>query len=130
MKVLTFGVFDYYHYGHLKLLERAKELGDSLVVAVQRTEEITKNKPEAEVMYSLEQRMEMLAALRVVDEVVSYSQVADDIKNIEFDILAIGGDQNHAGFQTAIEWANTHGKQVVFLSRTPNICSTQIKNSL
>ena len=130
MKVLTFGVFDYYHYGHLKLLERAKELGDYLVVAVQRTEEITKNKPEAEVLYQLEQRMEMLAALRVVDEVVAYSQVADDIRTIDFDILAIGGDQNHTGFQTAIEWAEGHGKKVVFLSRTPNICSTQIKNKL
>lgn len=130
MKVLTFGVFDYFHYGHLKLLERAKGLGDYLVVAVQRTEEIKKNKPQAEVMYPLEQRMEIIAALRAVDEVVAYSQVADDIQTIDFDILAIGGDQNHAGFQSAIEWAEAHGKKVIWLSRTPNICSTQIKNTL
>lgn len=130
MKVLTFGVFDYYHYGHLKLLERAKALGDHLVVAVQRTEEITKNKPQAQVMYSLEERMEMLAALRVVDEVVPYSQVADDVKTIDFDILAIGGDQNHAGFQSAMQWAKDHGKEVTFLSRTPNVCSSQIKKNI
>lgn len=130
MKVLTFGVFDYFHYGHLKLLERAKAVGDHLVVAVQRTEEIKKNKPQAEVLYPLDQRMEIIAALRCVDEVVAYSQVADDVKTIDFDILAIGGDQNHAGFQAAIEWAKAEGKQVVYLSRTPNICSTQIKNTL
>jgi len=130
MKVLTFGVFDYFHYGHLKLLERAKDLGDYLVVAVQRTEEIQKNKPQAEVLFPLDQRMEIIAALRAVDEVVPYSQVADDIQTIDFDILAIGGDQNHAGFQSAVKWAEEHGKKVVYLSRTPNICSTQIKNTL
>ena len=130
MKVLTFGVFDYFHYGHLKLLERAKAVGDSLVVAVQRTEEIKKNKPQAEVMYPLDQRMEILAALRCVDEVVPYSQVADDVKTIDFDILAIGGDQNHAGFQSAMQWAKDHGKEVAFLSRTPNVCSSQIKKNI
>lgn len=130
MKVLTFGVFDYFHYGHLKLLERAKAEGDCLVVAVQRTEEIKKNKPQAEVMYPLDQRMEIIAALRCVDEVVPYSQVVDDVKTIEFDILAIGGDQNHAGFQAAIKWAEENGKKVVYISRTPNICSSQIKNTL
>ena len=130
MKVLTFGVFDYFHYGHLRLLERAAELGDTLVVAVQRTEEIQKNKPDTDVMFPLEQRMAIIGALRVVDEVVPYSQVADDISQIEFDILAVGGDQNHEGFMTAISWAKEHGKQVVVLSRTPNICSTQIKKNL
>lgn len=60
MKVLTFGVFDYSHYGHLKLFERARMMGDYLVVAVQRTEEIHKTKPDAKLMYTLEQRMEIL----------------------------------------------------------------------
>ena len=130
MKVLTFGVFDYFHYGHLRLLERSKALGDYLIVAVQRTEEITKNKPDAEVMYSLEERMSMITALRVVDEVVVYSQVADDVQKIDFDILVVGGDQNHEGFQRAIQWTKAQGKQVVVLSRTPNVCSTQIKKTL
>ena len=130
MKVLTVGVFDYFHYGHLKLFERTKALGDYLIVAVQRTEEIHKTKPDAKLIYTLEQRMEILSAIRYIDEVVPYSQVADDIKNIDFDIFAVGGDQVHKGFQEAIKWCEDHGKQVIRLSRTPNICSSDIKKSL
>ena len=129
-KVLTFGVFDYFHYGHLKLLERAKALGDYLIVAVQRDEEIHKNKPDANVLYTLEQRMEILRAIRCVDEVVPYSQVFDDIQKIDFDIFARGGDQLHAGIAAAADWCNEHNKEVVTLSRTPNICSSQIKNEI
>ena len=129
-KVLTFGGFDYFHYGHLKLLERAKALGDYLVVAVQKGEEIRKNKPEAKVLYTTEQRIEMISAVKYVDKVVEYSQVKDDIKNIDFDIWALGGDQNHAGFMSAIEWCKQNGKEVVLLSRTPNICSSQIKEEI
>ena len=130
MKVLTVGVFDYFHYGHLKLFERARALGDFLIVAVQRTEEIHKTKPDTKIMYSLEQRMEILSAIRMIDQVIPYSQIAEDIQTIDFDILALGGDQNHAGFQQAVAWCNAHGKKVVTLPRTPNICSSQIKDKL
>lgn len=129
-KVLTFGVFDYFHYGHLKLLERAKGLGDYLIVAVQCDEEIHKTKPDAKVLYNLEQRMELIKALKCVDEVIPYKQVCDDIKIIDFDVLAQGGDQNHSGFVSATDWCKEHGKKVVMLSRTPDICSSQIKKDL
>lgn len=129
-KVLTVGVFDYFHYGHLKLFERAKKLGDYLIVAVQKDEEIHKTKPQAQVLYSLEQRMEIIGSLKCVDEVVPYTQVDDDIKHIDFDIFAKGGDQVHRGFVAATEWCEQHGKEVVVLNRTPNICSSQIKNDI
>lgn len=129
MKVLTFGVFDYFHYGHLKLFERAKALGDHLIVAVQRTEEIHKTKPDAKILYTLEQRMEILNAIKFIDEVVPYSQVADDIKKIDFDLLVLGGDQNHGGIQAAAKWCEENGKKVTVLSRTPNVCSSDIKNN-
>ncbi|MCX4362010.1 MAG: adenylyltransferase/cytidyltransferase family protein [Clostridia bacterium] len=129
-KVLTVGVFDYFHYGHLKLLERAKDCGDYLIVAVQRDEEIHKNKPDATLLYSLEQRMEIIKAIRYVDEVVPYAQIADDIKNIDFDIFARGGDQLHKGFVDAANWCVENGKKVQTLSRTPNICSSNIKAQL
>ena len=127
MKVLTFGVYDYLHYGHLKLFERASKLGDYLIVAVQKDEEIHKTKPEANMLYTLEQRMEFVGAIRFVDEVVPYTQVDEDIQLIDFDVFVLGGDQNHAGFQRAIKWAEDHGKQVVRLERTQGISSSMIK---
>lgn len=130
MKVLTFGVFDYFHYGHLKLLQRCKNKGDYLIVAVQKGEEIYKTKPEAKVLYSTQQRLEMVAAIKYVDEVVEYTQVAEDIAKISFDVLVVGGDQNHTGFQKAIKWCKDHGKEVFYLERTPNICSSAIKKEL
>ena len=127
MKVLTFGVYDYLHYGHLKLFERASKLGDYLIVAVQKDEEIHKTKPEANMFYTLEQRMEFVGAIRFVDEVVPYTQVDEDIQIIDFDVFVLGGDQNHAGFQRAIKWAEDHGKKVVRLERTQGISSSKIK---
>ena len=130
MKVLTFGVFDYFHYGHLKLFERAKALGDHLTVAVQQDDQILKTKPDAKILYTTEQRMEMVGALRYVDRVMSYDQVDTTIQTVDFDIFAIGPDQCHAGFQAAKKWCQENGKQVIVLERTPNICSSEIKKQL
>ena len=90
MKVLTFGVYDYLHYGHLKLFERASKLGDYLIVAVQKDEEIHKTKQEANMLYNLEQRMEFVGAIKFVNEVVPYTQVDEDIKKIDFDVFVLG----------------------------------------
>lgn len=130
MKVLTVGVFDYFHYGHLKLFERARALGDYLIVAVQQDEEIHKTKPDAKIMYTTAQRMEMVGALRYVDAVIPYDQVDNTIQTVDFDIFAIGADQQHAGFQRAKQWCLDHGKQVILLERTPNICSSDIKKQI
>lgn len=130
MKVLTFGVFDYFHYGHLKLFERAKALGDHLTVAVQLDDQILKTKPNAKVLYTTDQRMEIVGALRCVDRVIPYDQVDATIQNVDFDIFVLGPDQNHAGFQAAKKWCCDNNKQVVVMERTPNICSSQIKNQL
>lgn len=126
-KVLTFGVFDYFHLGHLRLFERAKKLGDYLIVAVQDGEFILKYKPDAKILYTTEQRIDMISALRVVDEVITYENVDESIQKVDFDVFAIGGDQNHAGFQRAVAWCETNGKEVIRLERTPGICSSDIK---
>ena len=62
-KVLTVGVFDYFHLGHLRLFKNAKKLGDYLIVAVQDGDFILKFKPEAKVLYTTEQRLELVGAL-------------------------------------------------------------------
>lgn len=129
-KVLTVGVYDYFHLGHLRLFKNARKLGDYLIVAVQDGNFILKTKPDAKVLYTTEQRKELVGALRVVDEVVTYTDIDVTIKNIDFDVFAIGEDQNHDGFQRAIKWCNEHGKRVVRMKRTPGICSSEIKRRL
>ena len=129
-KVLTVGVFDYFHYGHYKLFENAKKLGDYLIVAVQDGNYILKYKPQASILYTTEQRIELVAALKSVDEVVVYYDVDKIVQEVDFDVFAIGGDQNHAGFMRAVEWCREHGKEVITLPRTPGICSSDIKKNL
>ncbi len=126
-KVLTVGVFDYFHLGHLRLFENAKRYGDYLIVAVQDGDCILKTKPNANVLYTTEQRIDLVKALRVVDEVIVYQDVDTIVQKVDFDVFAIGGDQNHEGFQRAVKWCNQHNKEVIRLSRTPGICSTDIK---
>ena len=129
-KVITVGVFDYFHLGHLRLFENAKRLGDYLIVAVQDGKSILKTKPDAHVLYTTEQRVDLVKALRVVDEVVVYEDVDTILPRIDFDVFAIGGDQKHAGFQRALAWCREQGKEIVTLPRTPGICSSDIKQQL
>jgi len=126
-KVLTVGVYDYFHLGHLRLINNAKKLGDYLIVAVQDGAYIKKYKPDSEIMYSTDERKELISNLVSVDEVIVYCDVDRIVETVDFDIFAIGEDQNHDGFQKAVSWCEEHGKKVIRMSRTPNISSTQIK---
>ena len=130
-KILTFGVFDYFHLGHLRLFKQCKQHADYLIVAVQNEEYILKFKPNAQILYSTAERIEILEAIRIVDEVVVFNSVgAEALEKIEFDILALGEDHKGERFDNAIAWCNEHGKQVVRLKRTPGICSSNIKSNL
>ena len=129
--ILTFGVYDMLHIGHILLFEHIKEQfpGEEcrLVVAVQDGDSILKYKPGTRMVYSTQERMYMVSAVRWVDEVITYNDVDVDIKNIEFDVLAKGPDQCHAGFQRAVEWCEQNGRQVVVIPRTEGISSTMLR---
>lgn len=125
--VLTFGVYDLLHIGHIQLFRKARELGDRLVVAVQDESVILKYKPQAKMVYSTEERCFMVGAIKYVDEVVVYKDVDEDIKNISFDVFAKGPDQTHAGFQRAVKWCEEHGKEVAVVPRTEGISSTMLR---
>ena len=151
-KVLTFGVFDMLHYGHVRLFMRAKCLaltgafdsedlslrsdedcqtsGVKLIVAVQDTNSILKYKPNTKIVYSLDEKMFFLRSIRYIDKVVVYNDVDKDIKNIDFDILVVGPDQCHEGFQRAMQWCRDNGKEVVVIPRTEGISSTMIKEGV
>lgn len=77
-RVLTFGVYDYFHLGHLRLFKQCKEYGDYLIVAVQDGDYIKKYKPGVNILYSTEERVEIIEALKVVDRVVVYQTVCTD----------------------------------------------------
>lgn len=127
-RVLTFGVFDFFHLGHLRLFKQTKQYGDYLIVAVQNGDYITKYKPDAKVLYSTEERVEIIEALKVVDKAVVYDTVdAAALEKIDFDTLALGEDHIGARFDEITNWCNTHGKKVVRLKRTPGIASSEIK---
>lgn len=130
-KILTFGVFDYFHIGHLRLFKQCKEYADFLIVAVQNGKYILKYKPEAKILYTTEQRVEILSALKIVDEVVVYDTVSPEtLKTIDFDILALGEDHIGERFTVVENWCVENGKKIVRLKRTQGISSSQIKKEL
>ena len=130
-KILTFGVFDYFHIGHLRLFKQCKEYADFLIVAVQNGEYILKYKPEAKILYTTEHRVEILSALKIVYEVVVYDTVSPEtLKTIDFDILALGEDHIGERFTVVENWCVENGKKIVRLKRTQGISSSQIKKEL
>ena len=121
-KVITYGTFDLFHYGHLKILERAKEYGDYLVVAVS-TDEFNKIKGK-KCVYPYHQRAEIVKAVKYVDEVIpenTWEQKADDVLNHDIDVFIMGSDWK-GKFDFLKDFCD-----VIYLERTPNISSTEIK---
>ena len=118
------------HIGHILLFKHAKELGDELTVAVQESDSVLKYKPNTNMVYTTEDRLFMVNSIRYVDKVVTYRNVDEDIKHIDFDVFAKGPDQNHEGFERAVEWCRANGKDVVVIPRTEGITSTMLRNYL
>ena len=93
-KVITYGTYDLLHYGHIRLLERAKALGDYLIVGV-TSADFDKSRGKINVQQSLGERMEAVRALGLADEVIveEYEgQKIDDICSMNIDVFAIGTD--------------------------------------
>lgn len=126
-KVLTVGVYDLLHKGHVELYRRAKGLGDYLIVAAQDGDFILKYKPTAKVMNSTEDRKYMIKAIRYVDEVITYTDVDKIVQEVDFDVFVTGPDQCHSGFQRAIQWCEAHGKEHIVLGRTDGVSSSELK---
>ncbi len=125
-RIITYGTFDLLHYGHVNLLRRAKELGDYLIVALS-TDEFNWNKKQKKCFFSYEQRKQLLEAIRYVDMVIpeeNWEQKVTDVQKYDVDTFVIGDDwQGHFDFLK--EYC-----EVVYLPRTPEISTTQIKEEL
>ena len=124
-RVITYGTFDLIHYGHINLLERARRLGDYLIVGLSTNEfNAIKNK---KCYFSYEERKRLLEAIRYVDLVIpeeAWEQKARDIKLYQIDTFVIGDD-----------WEGKFDElkslcEVVYLNRTPEVSTTKIKSEL
>ncbi|MCK2158880.1 MULTISPECIES: glycerol-3-phosphate cytidylyltransferase [Exiguobacterium] len=124
-KVITYGTFDLLHWGHINILKRAKEMGDYLVVAIS-TDEFNRLKHK-ESYHSFENRKLILESIRYVDEVIAennWDQKVTDVQEHQIDTFVMGDDW--AGeFDFLKEYC-----EVVYLSRTEGISTSQIKTEL
>lgn len=121
-RVITFGTYDVFHVGHLRILERARSLGDFLIVGVS-SDSLNREKKGRFPIYSQEERLEIVSALRCVDSVfveVSLELKGHYIRKYSADILVMGDD-----------WCGCFDEfsdlcEVVYLPRTPSISTTEV----
>ncbi|MBC9927803.1 MULTISPECIES: glycerol-3-phosphate cytidylyltransferase [unclassified Leucobacter] len=126
-RVLTYGTFDLLHWGHIRLLRRARSLGDYLVVALS-TEEFNAGKGK-KTYHDFETRKAMLEAVRYVDLVIpenEWDQKIGDVQRYEIDTVVMGGDWEG---DPRFELLRPHC-ELVYLDRTEGISTSKIKNDL
>jgi len=124
VKVITYGTYDLLHYGHIRLLERAKALGDYLIVGV-TSDTFDRERGKINVQQSLMERVEAVRATGLADEIIieEYEgQKIDDIKRLDVDIFTVGSD-----WKGKFDYLNVYCK-VVYLDRTLGVSSTEIRS--
>ena len=124
VKVITYGTYDLFHYGHQRLLERAKDLGDYLIVGV-TADDFDKQRGKINVKQSLMERIESVRATGLADEIIieEYEgQKIDDIKRYDIDIFTVGSD-----WVGHFDYLNEYC-DVVYLERTEGVSSSDIRS--
>lgn len=126
-RVITYGTFDLLHYGHINLLKRAKALGDYLIVGLS-TDEFNLCEKNKKCYFSYEQRKALLESIRYVDLVIPedrWEQKRMDVHEYHVDTFVIGDD-----WTGKFDFLQEEGTEVVYLTRTPEISTTRIKEDL
>lgn len=121
-KIITFGTFDVFHIGHINILERAKALGEHLMVGVS-SDNLNFEKKQRYPIYNEKDRMHIIRSLSVVDEVFleeSLELKLDYIKKYNASLLVMGDD-----WAGRFDWVKSQC-DVVYLPRTPSISTTEI----
>ena len=125
-KVITLGTFDLLHYGHIRLLKRAKELGDYLIVGLSSDEfALFKGK---KTVFNYEERKEILESIKYVDEIFYvdsyYNEIMEIIKH-KPDVFVIGDD-----YKGKFDMLKDFGMEVKYLERTPDVSSSMVRKEL
>ena len=125
-RVITYGTYDLLHYGHINLLQRAKALGDYLVVVLS-TDEFNWDCKQKKCYFTYEERKRILEAIRYVDLVVPetcWDQKISDVQKYDIDTFVMGDD-----WEGKFDFLKDYC-EVVYLPRTPEISTSQIKADL
>lgn len=125
VRVITYGTYDLLHYGHIRLLERAKALGDYLIVGI-TSDDYDKSRGKINVQQSLMERIEAVRATGIADEVIveEYEgQKIDDIRRHGVDIFTVGSD-----WTGKFDYLGQYCK-VVYLDRTEGVSSSEIRTA-
>lgn len=123
-RVITYGTFDLFHYGHVHLLRRARELGDYLMVALS-TDEFNEREKGKHTYFSYRQRKVILEAIRYVDKVIpeeTWDQKRNDVRKYDIQCFVMGDD-----WRGTFDFLKEEGCDVVYLARTPEVSSSGIK---
>lgn len=123
IKVITYGTYDLLHYGHIRLLERAKALGDYLIVGV-TSDDYDKTRGKINNQQSLMERVAAVKATGIADEVIAEEyegQKIDDIRRYNVDIFTVGSD-----WEGKFDYLNEYCK-VIYLPRTEGVSSSEIR---
>ena len=126
-RVITYGTFVLIHYGHINLLRRAKQYGDYLIVALS-TDDFNWNQKRKKCYFSFDKRKALLEAIRYVDLVIpeeSWGQKVTDVREYHIDTFVMGDD-----WKGEFDFLKDEGVDVVYLPRTPEVSTTQIKRDL
>ena len=126
-RVITYGTFDLLHYGHINLLRRARALGDYLIVALS-TDEFNRVQKNKACYFGYEERKLLLESIRYVDLVIpeeNWEQKRSDVHLYHVDTFVMGDD-----WKGKFDFLKDEGCEVVYLPRTPEISTTQIKSDL
>jgi len=132
IKVMTSGVFDTLHLGHINILTRAKQQGDYLIVGIQDDESTKKSKGKYPTL-NFEEREKQVKALPFVDEIVKYSDVdqRELWSKIKPNIVVQGDDYVHSGDRTnALLYLKEQNIRLMLFPRTEGISSTEIKQRI
>lgn len=124
IKVITYGTYDLLHYGHIRLLKRAKALGDYLIVGV-TSDTFDRERGKINVQQTLMERVEAVQATGLADEIIveEYEgQKIDDIKRLGVDIFTVGSD-----WKGKFDYLNDYCR-VVYLERTDGVSSSEIRS--
>ena len=124
-KIITYGTFDTIHVGHLKLLQRAKNLGDYLIVGLS-TDEFNNSKGK-KALLNYSERKSYLEAINYIDLVIpekNWEQKLEDIEKYDIDIFTMGDDWE-GKFDFLSKYCQVH-----YLKRTPSISSTLIRSKI